>query len=71
MPEIRYWQAINRALAEEMESDPGVVLIGEDVGAPGGAFGATRGLQERSRRSTLRPGSAATPRSVAGKTADA
>jgi pyruvate/2-oxoglutarate/acetoin dehydrogenase E1 component len=47
MPEIRYWQAINRALAEEMESDPTVVLIGEDVGAPGGAFGATRGLQER------------------------
>jgi pyruvate/2-oxoglutarate/acetoin dehydrogenase E1 component len=47
MAEIRYWQAINRALVEEMESDPSVVLIGEDVGAPGGAFGATRGLQER------------------------
>jgi pyruvate/2-oxoglutarate/acetoin dehydrogenase E1 component len=45
--ELRYWQAINQALAEEMERDPLVVLVGEDVGAPGGAFGATRGLRER------------------------
>jgi acetoin:2,6-dichlorophenolindophenol oxidoreductase subunit beta len=44
---IRYWQGINQALAEEMERDPAVVLLGEDVGASGGAFGATRGLQER------------------------
>lgn len=47
MAEVRYWQAVNQALAEEMERDPSVVLFGEDVGGPGGAFGATRGLQER------------------------
>ena len=47
MAEVRYWQAINQALGEEMERDPSVVLIGEDVAAPGGAFGATRGLRER------------------------
>ncbi len=45
--ELRYWQAVNRALAEEMERDPRVVLVGEDVDTPGGAFGATRGLRER------------------------
>jgi pyruvate dehydrogenase E1 component beta subunit len=47
MTEIRYWQGINQGLAAEMERDPRVALLGEDVGAPGGAFGATRGLQER------------------------
>jgi pyruvate dehydrogenase E1 component beta subunit len=40
----RYWQAINTALREEMERDPTVMLIGEDVGVAGGTFGATRGL---------------------------
>lgn len=47
MTEVRYWQGINQGLAAEMERDPRVALLGEDVGAPGGAFGATRGLQER------------------------
>lgn len=47
MKEIRYIWAINQALSEEMERDQDVVLMGEDVGAPGGAFGASRGLLEQ------------------------
>lgn len=47
MREIYYWQAINEALAEEMEKDPAVFIMGEDVGIYGGAYGATRGLYEK------------------------
>ncbi|MCP4623365.1 MAG: alpha-ketoacid dehydrogenase subunit beta [bacterium] len=47
MKEIRYIWAINEALSEEMARDDRVVLIGEDVGVPGGSFGASRGLIER------------------------
>jgi pyruvate dehydrogenase E1 component beta subunit len=46
MKEIRYIWAINEAIKEEMERDDKVVLIGEDVGTPGGSFGATRGLYD-------------------------
>ncbi len=41
---IRYWQAIQEALREEMARDPRVFVMGEDVGLYGGAYGATRGL---------------------------
>ena len=41
-----YCWAIVDAMREEMERDPNVFLIGEDVGAAGGAFGASRGLQK-------------------------
>lgn len=44
MKEVRYIKAINEALHEEMARDENVFIIGEDVGAPGGAFGGTRGL---------------------------
>ncbi len=47
MSEQKYWQAINQALAEEMARDERVVLIGEDVAAPGGAFSASKGLLGR------------------------
>jgi pyruvate dehydrogenase E1 component beta subunit len=47
MPELRMVQAINRALAEALAEDPAVILLGEDIGAAGGPFGATRGLQQR------------------------
>lgn len=47
MPELRYLKAVNMALADAMEADPTVVLIGEDVGEAGGAFGASRGLRDR------------------------
>ena len=46
MPEIRYVKAVNDALAEEMARDERVILLGEDVGAPGGTFAATRGLYQ-------------------------
>lgn len=46
MREIPYWQALNEALREEMDRDETVVLIGEDIGVYGGAYGVTRGLLE-------------------------
>jgi pyruvate/2-oxoglutarate/acetoin dehydrogenase E1 component len=46
MKEIRYIWAINEAIREEMERDENVLLIGEDVGVPGGSFGASRGLYD-------------------------
>ena len=39
--------AINLALAQEMEKDDRVILLGEDVGKNGGVFRVTEGLQER------------------------
>jgi 2-oxoisovalerate dehydrogenase E1 component beta subunit len=47
MTEINLVEAINRALAYEMENDPSVVLLGEDIGVNGGVFRATVGLQAR------------------------
>ena len=44
MPKLKYYQALTRALREEMARDPSVVLIGEDVGPSGGIFAQTRGL---------------------------
>ncbi len=46
MKETRYIRAITEALDEEMARDPEVFVIGEDVGGPGGAFSATKGLLE-------------------------
>jgi len=40
-------QAINRALAGEMEGDDRIVVFGEDVGRDGGVFRATEGLFDR------------------------
>jgi pyruvate dehydrogenase E1 component beta subunit len=40
-------QAINNALSLEMENDPNVFLIGEDIGNAGGVAGITQGLQAR------------------------
>ena len=40
-------EAIREALSEEMERDPRVVLLGEDIGRMGGVFRATEGLLER------------------------
>jgi pyruvate/2-oxoglutarate/acetoin dehydrogenase E1 component len=47
MSTTKFWQAVNAALAEELERDPAVVLFGEDVGKAGGPFGASRGLRDR------------------------
>ena len=45
--EVTFLDAIRIALGEEMERDERVVLMGEDIGAYGGAFRATAGLLER------------------------
>jgi acetoin:2,6-dichlorophenolindophenol oxidoreductase subunit beta len=47
MTKVRMRQAVIRALADELESDPAVILLGEDIAAAGGAFKATEGLLER------------------------
>lgn len=39
-------EAITAALAHELETDPNVLIFGEDVGKNGGVFRATQGLQE-------------------------
>jgi pyruvate/2-oxoglutarate/acetoin dehydrogenase E1 component len=47
MRELTTSQAINEALVEELERDPRVFLIGEDIGLHGGAFAVTKGLFQR------------------------
>jgi 2-oxoisovalerate dehydrogenase E1 component beta subunit len=47
MAEITYLEAIREALFEEMERDQNVFMIGEDIGAFGGAFKVTEGLMKR------------------------
>jgi pyruvate dehydrogenase E1 component beta subunit len=47
MASMNMVQAINSALALEMEKDPSVILMGEDVGLDGGVFRVTDGLQKR------------------------
>ena len=44
---LSYAEAIRSALAEEMERDPSVFLLGEDIGPAGGVFGVTKGLADR------------------------
>ena len=44
---IAYRKAVALALAEELERDINVFLLGEDVGKPGGVFKATDGLFEQ------------------------
>lgn len=45
--ELTYREAVARAIAQEMERDPSVYFIGEDVAAAGGVFKTTEGLLER------------------------
>ena len=47
MAELTYREAVGRAIAQEMERDPSVYFIGEDVAAAGGVFKTTEGLFER------------------------
>jgi 2-oxoisovalerate dehydrogenase E1 component beta subunit len=44
MAVMTYIEAISRGMWEEMERDPSVFLMGEDIGVYGGAFKATRGF---------------------------
>jgi len=55
-------QALRMALIEEMERDPAVMILGEDVGVFGGAYRVTEGLLERFGESRVRD----TPISEAG-----
>jgi pyruvate dehydrogenase E1 component beta subunit len=41
-----YVEAVNAALRRVLEELPNTIVFGEDVGEPGGVFGATRGLRE-------------------------
>ncbi len=47
MAEVNLVEAVNLALAYELEHDPSVALLGEDIGVNGGVFRATVGLQAR------------------------
>jgi len=47
MSSLTLVQAINLALAQEMEADDRVLILGEDVGLNGGVFRVTEGLQQR------------------------
>ncbi len=47
MTNFSYADGVRQAIAEEMERDPAVFMIGEDVGAPGGVFGVTKGLWDQ------------------------
>ena len=45
--ELTYAQAIQEALAQAMDADPNVFLMGEDIGVYGGAFQVTGDLVQR------------------------
>ena len=54
MAEMRYREALNAALREELSRDERVVLLGEDIGIFGGAFKVTEGLLEEFGESRVR-----------------
>ncbi|UYM18570.1 alpha-ketoacid dehydrogenase subunit beta [Endozoicomonas euniceicola] len=47
MSKITMVEAVNLALDHAMESDPDVVMLGEDIGVNGGVFRATQGLKDK------------------------
>src|SRR5207244_3923590 len=47
MAELTLVEAVNDALHTELERDPNVMVMGEDVGRAGGVFRATAGLRDR------------------------
>lgn len=47
MSEIMYWEALRRAHDEEMDRDPLVICMGEDIGVAGGTYKATNGLYDK------------------------
>ena len=59
---LTFVEALNEAFHQEMERDSRVVVMGEDVGATGGIFGATKGLIEKYGKDRVRD----TPISEAG-----
>ncbi len=47
MPILTHLEAIRQGIWEEMERDPSVFLLGEDIGVYGGAFKVTAGMLEK------------------------
>src|ERR1700710_3234847 len=47
MAEITYREAVRHALAEEIERDPNVVIMGEEVAEYDGAYKVTKGLWKK------------------------
>jgi len=47
MAEVTFLEALRQGLSEEMERDERVFMLGEDIGAYGGAFKVTDGFQKR------------------------
>lgn len=47
MRELTYAKALREALTEEMERNPAILLLGEDIGVYGGVFKVTEGLLDR------------------------
>jgi len=47
MAEVSLIDALTMAMSWEMEHDPSVIILGEDVGINGGVFRATAGLQQK------------------------
>jgi 2-oxoisovalerate dehydrogenase E1 component beta subunit len=47
MSEVTYLEAIRQAMWEEMERDPRIILLGEDIGLYGGAFKVTAGFLDK------------------------
>lgn len=47
MAAVTYLEAIRQGMWEEMERDPSVFVLGEDVGVYGGAFKVTEGMLQR------------------------
>ena len=47
MAELMFWEALRRAQDEEMNHDPLVICMGEDIGVAGGTYKATQGLYEK------------------------
>lgn len=54
MTMMRYAEALNQALREEMQRDSNVFLFGEDIGRYGGVFKVSRGLMEEFGESRVR-----------------
>ena len=52
--ELSYAESLRETLADLLEADPDVFLMGEDIGVYGGAFGVTTGLLERFGRRRIR-----------------
>lgn len=54
MAQLTYAQAINQGLREELQRDPKLMILGEDIGKYGGTFGVTRGLYDEFGKERIR-----------------